>query len=97
MSILIRVDVPIVEEATDELWAKTSNWYYWLVEAVNLDATANVKIVGTMLPVEEVLLFETGWTVEIVIPEYVLTSKEELKEIENYGHFTYYRGVVYRR
>lgn len=50
---------------------------------MNLDVTAKVKIVGTMLPVEEVLLFETGWTAEIVIPEYVLTSKEKLKIIEN--------------
>ena len=83
ITILIPVVVPNVEEATDELWAKTSNWYYCLVEAVNLDATANVKIVGTMLPVEEVLLFETGWTAEIVIPEYVLTSKGKLKEIES--------------
>jgi hypothetical protein len=67
VTILIPVDVPNVEEATDELWAKTSNWYYCLVEAVNLDATANIKIVGTMLPVLEDLLFETGWTAEICL------------------------------
>ena len=82
-TILIPVDAPNVEEATDEMWAHTSNWYYCLIEAVNLDATAKVKILGTMLPVDGDLLFPTGWTTVIGLSEYVLISKEKLKEIEN--------------
>jgi hypothetical protein len=50
---------------------------------MNLDATAKVKILGTMLPVDGDLLFPTGWTTVIGLSEYVLTSKGKLKEIES--------------
>ena len=77
------VDVPNVDEETDEIWAHTSDWYYCLVETVNLDGTAKIKILGTTLPVEDEELFPTGWTAEIDLPQFVLTSKGKLKEIEN--------------
>ena len=50
---------------------------------MNLDGTAKIKIFGTMLPVEDELLFPTGWTAKIDLPQFVLTSKGKLKEIEN--------------
>ena len=81
--ILVPVDVPNDKEAADETWAHTSNWYYCLVKTVNLDATVKIEILGTMLPVEDQLLFPTGWTAETDLPEYLLTSKGKLKEIEN--------------
>ena len=83
ITILVPVDVPNVDEETDEIWARTSNWYYCLVETVNLDGTVKVKIIGTMLPVEDEQLFPTGWTAELDLPQFVLTSKGKLKEIEN--------------
>ena len=81
--ILVPVDTPNDKEAVDETWAHTSNWYYCVVQTVNPDDTVKIEILGTMLPVEDQLLFPTGWTTETDLPEYLLTSKGKLKEIEN--------------
>ena len=53
---IIPLDLPDVGEATDDVCATTSNWYFCSIRGVKSDNMIQFKIVGTLLPVEDQLL-----------------------------------------
>ena len=78
-AIVVPVDLPDVGEAADEAWASSSNWYCCIVGKVNVDLTIQIKVLGTIMPMEEQFL-ATGWSATVNPPLYVLTSKGKMKE-----------------
>ena len=73
----VPVDVPDADEEADEKWALSSNWYIYNVEDKKDTTTAQMKLLGSMYPLE-IDVLEIGKSCDVVLPKYVLVTKGKL-------------------
>jgi hypothetical protein len=55
-TVVIPLDLPDEGEATNDVWATTSNGYFCSVKEVKSESVIQIKVLGTMLPVKDQLL-----------------------------------------
>ena len=75
--IAVPVDVPDADEQPDEAWAMSSNWYIYHVENKKETTKADVKLLGSLYPMEKDVL-EIGRSCEVTLPQYILVTKGKL-------------------
>jgi hypothetical protein len=80
-TLVIPLDLPDEGEATDDMWATTSNWYCCSIKDAKSENVIQIKILGAMLPVEDQLL-PTGMIASVTTPEYFLTTEGRMKNME---------------
>jgi hypothetical protein len=81
-TLIIPVDLQDEGEVINDAWVTSSNWYFCYIDEANLDGTAKIVILGTIIEMIEQEL-PTEWTATVALPAYVLSLKGKLKEMSD--------------